>query len=245
MVEPSTMDPNKGIWMWGKEANGEDTFLCTRIPMRRTAELFKHHQGWQETIRKALGVKPCVKRGAARNGMSRSYIQFGWRKEPKGKGIGQYSFKKNTSAMDKDETNTNISKMVGLIEGAAAKFIHPNELMRLCTLHKACNVAFVAESQSTQFSIGMNYWSAAHDDEDWWWTILSVLDIEDTSHSIIHWFVFPEFGAAVPMCAGDVLIFNPRVLHSCTNGTRDGSLIFSAYVSGKTVATCTASELEK
>ena len=74
MVEPSTTDPNKGIWMWGKEANGEDTFLCTRIPMRRTAELFKHHQGWQETIRKALGVKPCVKRGAARNGMSRSYI---------------------------------------------------------------------------------------------------------------------------------------------------------------------------
>jgi hypothetical protein len=41
---------------------------------------------------------------------------------------------------------------------------------------------------------------------------------------------------AVPLNVGNILIFNPHILHSSSNQTENHTFIFSAYVSSKTVA---------
>ena len=91
---------------------------------------------------------------------------------------------------------------------------------------------------ATQFSIGVNYWSGAHIDDDNFFTILSCLSNDDKVHDeIMYYFCYPEYNLAIPMRSGDVLIFNPLKKHCCSNCKFDDSYIFSAYVSTKTVMT--------
>ena len=104
------------------------------------------------------------------------------------------------------------------------------------TEHEKCAAEYAG--YATQFSVGKNYWSKLHTDDDYFYTSLSCLSA-DAQHSgeILYHFVFPSYNVAVPMRSGDILLFNPRILHGCTNPSREGAFIFSAYVSAKTVNT--------
>jgi hypothetical protein len=89
---------------------------------------------------------------------------------------------------------------------------------------------------SCQFSIGNNYWSPVHQDDDYFHTILSCYSEEIKDHDdIIYNFVFPEYKCYVPLRRGDILVFNPLVKHCCTNQLVPNCFIFSAYVSKKTI----------
>ena len=240
----STEDIKQGLWMHGDDG----TFLCVRVAKRKADELRSRHQQWRDTIRKALPLKDDVKRGAACNGSADRYIIFGHRKNPKGRDIGEYAFKAHATEEAKAEVNDEIKTMVEAIESIAAQFIHPDDLYHLGALRDACNLPSVSGlNVSTQFSVGRDYWSPMHVDDDYFWTILSTLDSENNYErtQVLHWFVFPDYGAAVPLLPGDILIFNPRLIHGCTNPSQPGSLIFSAYVSSKTVATQAANTLDK
>jgi hypothetical protein len=157
--------------------------------------------------------------------------------------VGEYAFLPSASDKDQADVLASIKDFLEKIERAALPFINPDDVARLRKLQGQYEVPSTSDAKvSTQFSVGLNYWSPQHIDEDYFYTILSLLERSPRASKCqpgepLHWFVFPDQNAAVPLNPGDILIFNPLVLHGCTNATIEGSLIFSAYVSAKTVAT--------
>ena len=89
---------------------------------------------------------------------------------------------------------------------------------------------------ATQFSIGLNYWSPVHTDDDFFYTILSCLCSSDADdNEILYYFYFPDYGIKIPLRSGDIIVFNPLIRHCCSNPRQRDAYIFSAYVSEKTV----------
>ena len=240
-VPASSDKPNQGVFAVDQ---GTHDFIFARVPARRAAELSSKHKKWQKILVKALGIKPNFKRGEKRNGACDRCVLFGWRKNPRGKEVGEYVFKKSISKDEVEDVELEIARMLKDIEGVAHSFVNPDDLARLKSLKEEKDIpGFAGDSTvSTQFSVARNYSSPMHTDDDFFWTVLSVLGSQKVSKPL-QWFVFPEYDVAVPLHSGDIIIFNPLVLHGCTNPTMD-SLIFSAYVSAKTVATAVASKDE-
>ena len=82
------------------------------------------------------------------------------------------------------------------------------------------------------------YWSKAHTDNDYYYSLLSVLSKESKHHEeVIYYFTFPEYKTSVPMKSGDVIMFNSKVLHCSSNGKHYDDFIYSIYVSDKTTLT--------
>ena len=244
-VPPSRELVNKGALVVGEDSDGQELFLCLRVPARRSQELSKYHCRWRKKLRKIMGLKPNCRRGAARQGSSKRLVFFGWRKNPQDTEIGEYAFKQGTSEKDARDANCFIGEMAERLERVAHKFVSPADLAHMDSLKKTCGIPGISgDCICTQFSIGLDYWSPMHDDDDFFWCVLSTLTLDEAKpDEIIHWFVFPDYDIAVPLCSGDIIIFNPLVLHGCTNPRMHGSLIFSAYVSAKTVATCIANNV--
>ena len=91
---------------------------------------------------------------------------------------------------------------------------------------------------ATTLAVGENYWSKSHTDQDFYFTSLSVLSKHSRDNNkTLYYFIFPMFKIMVPMVSGDVLLFNPAIIHSCSNPSLHDSYIFSSYVSKKTVLT--------
>ena len=103
---------------------------------------------------------------------------------------------------------------------------------------------------ATALSIGYDYWSKVHKDLDYFPTSLSALAEESEDHDdILFYFVFPEYELSIPIRSGEILIFNPVLSHACTNPKYCSAIIFSAYVSKKTIlthlSTCDKDENDK
>ena len=93
---------------------------------------------------------------------------------------------------------------------------------------------------ATAFSIGRDYHSRSHVDVDMYYTLATVVSPDGISpDEVIYYFVFPTYGIKIPLRSGDSLLFNPIILHSCSNPKYEGCYIMSAYVSTKTVLTST------
>eukprot|EP00536_Pseudo-nitzschia_multiseries_P019034 jgi/Psemu1/58595/gm1.58595_g len=89
---------------------------------------------------------------------------------------------------------------------------------------------------ATAFSIGKDYHSKCHINQDMFYTRLTVIALTDVSDDkVIDCFVSPTYLIKVPLRSGDTLLFNPLVYHSCSNPKFKGCYIMSVYVSCKTV----------
>ena len=88
----------------------------------------------------------------------------------------------------------------------------------------------------TALAIGQNYWSKAHRDRDFYFSVLSCLSESphDTS-KFLYYFLFPDYEIAIPMRTWDILLFNPNITHSCSNPSTGNAYIFSSYVARQTV----------
>ena len=90
--------------------------------------------------------------------------------------------------------------------------------------------------QATAFSIGVNYHSRCHTDNDMYYTLATVMAPKEVSaEEVIYYFLFPAYKIKVPLRSGDSFLFNPSLNHSCSNPKHNGCYIMSAYVSRKTV----------
>ena len=88
----------------------------------------------------------------------------------------------------------------------------------------------------TALAVGEHYWSIAHTDRDFYFSVLSALSA--STHDIgtvLHYFIFPEYKIMIPIKSGDILLFNPTGLHSCSNPSLRNSILLSSYVSRQTV----------
>ena len=90
--------------------------------------------------------------------------------------------------------------------------------------------------QATAFSIGVNYHSRCHIDNDMYFTLATVVAPKEVpDDEVIYYFIFPAYQIRIPLRTGDLILFNPSLYHSCSNPKYDGCYIMSAYVSCKTV----------
>ena len=200
-------------------------------------------------VERAMQKKPNVKRGKKTCGRDDGYKIFGIRKDPFGTGIGTYSWKQGVTPEEKTSLNEcayALAKQLEMASDVVEKHLSESNTMKLIRQMNR-QKGMREDISSTALSIGYNYWSQSHVDSDFYFTRLTVLAPENNPHiqydkEILYYFVFPTYEVCVPLRSGDVLLFNPLVLHSCTNPRFRGSYIMSAYVSGQTTL-CGNSEM--
>ena len=102
--------------------------------------------------------------------------------------------------------------------------------------HFIQSIQNVTSHLATALSVGRDYHSKCHIDNDYYYTVLTVASPhKDQDDTIIYYFCFPEYSVKIPLKSGGVLMFNPQILHSCSNPRLPGCFIMSAYVSAKTI----------
>lgn len=218
-----------------------DDLIFGKVAPRQSTEcLHKNMNQVRKLLEKVMAVKPNIGRGKSREGKNNAYKLFGYRKDPKGCGVGQYAFKAKTDNEVQENINAEAASLCQKMEQASSRITNSlpeTEIYRkVQTFTDAPTVA--TNGISTAFSIGRNYWSKSHIDHDYYFTTLSCLSSESSQHKeILYYFIFPEYKVVIPMRSGEVLIFNPLITHSCSNPRFRDAFIFSAYVSTKTVLT--------
>ena len=90
--------------------------------------------------------------------------------------------------------------------------------------------------QATAFSIGVNYHSRCHINNDMYYTLATVVAPKEVpADEVIYYFIFPSYQIRITLRTSDSFLFNPSLYHSCYNPKYDGCYIVSAYGSHKTV----------
>ena len=221
------------------------SFIVAKLSPRQARHLAgKKNYHWR-TVRTVAQLikenKPNVVRGDRNSGYNNHYSCFGWRKEQRRSGeLGEYSFNTSSPSSTRTAINSEISKLVQRMETAADCFTNTsNEKQTFLSIKEALHLPTVADRCcSTQFSVGYNYWSKVHSDDDYFFTHLSCIAEDPQRHNdVLYYFVYPEYKLMVPLKSGDLIVFNPTEKHSCSNPQHPGAYIFSAYVTTKTVMT--------
>ena len=188
-----------------------------------------------------VGAKPTVGRGVKRGSINDDYAIIGIRPERLDSNIGEYVFKSHVDPsikLELEETTVEIVKHMhhSLIDVEPFVAEEMDVLSQILSRTKLNAIG----QQALAFSIGRNYHSRCHVDDDMHYTRLTVIaPAEVSADEVIYYFVFPTYGVKVPLRSGDTLLFNPLVLHSCSNPKFEGCYIMSAYVSRKTVLRAT------
>ena len=224
--------------------NGE--FIVGKISERQSSECMGRAydlHALYHNIKKTLRLKPDIGRGNQRSGLSSAYKISGWRKNPKGTNVSRYAFLRNAEAKDKEDALKTTEDLCDKMETASSRI--GNSLQESDTfkvVKKFTRLPSVVEGKlATAINIGENYWSKCHVDNDFYYTTLSCLaPTGKDTRDIIYYFCNPEYKIAIPMRSGDILLFNPHQTHSVCNPRYKDCLIFSAYVSKKTVLTQTS-----
>ena len=184
----------------------------------------------------AMACKPEVLRGTKCGGENTAYKIFGIRKDPLSSNVGTYAFKAKTNNEKQKEVGGLAKQIVDKLEQAAYQLSKPFFLERSFVQSIRKLRPDGIGDLSTAFSIGRDYHSKCHIDNDYYYTVLTVVAPSKAfDDSVIYYFCFPEYSVKVPLRSGDVLMFNPQILHSCSNPKLKGSFIMSAYVSAKTI----------
>ena len=225
------------------QAFDSDTNIC--IFAKLSQELCREHlikkKNWGLTsvrrfAKAAMEYKPDVQRGQKCGGENTAYKIFGTRKNPLDSGVGEYAFKPNTDNEKQRQLIKQAQNIVKRLEKAAQVISKPllEEKSVIKTISQWIKQG-IGEF-ATALSVGKGYHSICHVDNDFYYTVLTVAaPSKEFDEEIIYYFCFPEYSVKVPLKSGDILVFNPQILHSCSNPKMKGSFIMSAYVSAKTV----------
>lgn len=217
--------------------------IVGKVSKRKKQNYTKKQKQTRQLLNAIPSASPNQKRGKKTNGVNSNYCFLGFRKEPLTSGkLGEYSFKTNCSDHNREIIKEGVSMLVGEMEEMGHTLIHRlKEHQHFMMTKQALNLPSIAGTSrgvATQFSSGIGYWSPIHYDVDRYVCVLSVMaNKRRDNDKIIYYFCFPEYNITIPLTSGDVLVFNPLILHSCTNCRFSDGHIFSAYVSNKTVMT--------
>ena len=234
------------------DGGNNNTFIAAKVAKLQAKECLGGRRGLNK-IRESFSLmkrlKPNQSRGKNSSGVSSSYKLFGFRKNQLGRDNGEYVFKKLSAKYSNDDSNKISFLFCNLsfnMEKAARRI--GNSLFETGVYEVIQNHSKVPsvgvpnrndkKSMATALALGENYWSQSHTDNDFYYTVLSVLAKEPVDNNkILYYFVFPCYKMMIPMTSGDVLLFNPLITHSCSNPSLKDGYIFSSYVSKRTVLT--------
>lgn len=195
-------------------------------------------------VEESVRVKPSISRGCECGSVDKGYAIYGTRPNRMQPGLGVYAFKSVKKKVSYTETELN--QAVDHIVEEMEKCLLPTA--RFFELERSVMTQIVEKTGlktigkwSPAFSIGKEYHSKCHVDADFYYTHLTVVgpaevngvNIDDDE--VIYFFIFPTYGIKIPLRSGDTLMFNPTVLHSCSNPKYPGCYIMSAFVSRRTI----------
>jgi len=182
-------------------------------------------------------AKPEVVRGTDCGSINDRYVIHGSRPNRSTPGNGVYVFNDSVDQLTKKYLEETVEHIVEEMEESVAlveKFIHLEKSV-ITQVFEQTTLDSIGTS-SIAFSVGKDYHSKCHADKDYHYTHLTVVGPENVDvDEVIYYFVFPNYGIRIPLRSGDTLLFNPTVLHSCSNPKYEGCYIMSAYVSRRTV----------
>lgn len=207
--------------------------------------------GFAQTLKDLLKNMVKVERGKEKMGISPMYACSGYRKNPKDKDVGQYTFKVNVSLEEQEATTSGIKNLIADHEARVMremKVVKLNKLFcdRYANAKKKFNLPCInKDGFATQVAVSKWYTSPAHVDKDSFYSILSVNDESASKNDVIYHFCFPTYGRYVAMRPGDIIMFNPLVVHCASNPRTENAMIYSAYVSDKTCATQIANWIDE
>ena len=164
------------------------------------------------------------------------------------KNIGKYAYKPKVKKATKLKIQDGIANLVREIEKREMNTAN----LRVCVGYTDFRVKkeefgippIYKGGIATQFALSIGYCSGAHDDNDFFIAHLAVYDDIAEPGEILYYFCFPTYRIAVPMRSGDIIVFNPKVPHCATNPSRETAMIYSCYVSNKTVNTAGADAID-
>jgi hypothetical protein len=191
------------------------------------------------TLQECARLKGLVKRGKKRTDLSELYMCCGMRFGYRGTKLECYTYKKGVDKATQDEYNHKIAVIMNSLWQIAFGKVDPDDLNAMLSaaqVTKFSDVTMGKNGLHSQFACSRNYLVMPHTDEDGMVGVICVLDPNepDSRHVITH-FLFPEFQTAFPLMSGDILVFDPRVMHCCCNPRDKNAFIFSLYTSAKTV----------
>ena len=204
---------------------------------------FRTLQNHVSQLGKSLKLKPNINRGQKRQATTKRFCCFGKRADRNTNKIGSYVYNKNVTKEVRMKMDDNMKGLVEMLEKKSRFLLSgmPNMTEHLKMMKHWDVPVMGVTALSTQFCVGQNYWAPMHIDKDYFYTTLSCFSLEDFSKEtdekarrvmqerVLYHFAFPEYGIAVPMRHGDVMVFDPREKHCATNPHVEDSLIVSAY----------------
>ena len=238
------------------DVNGK--FLFAKVSQRQCAthiggydrckdvsELFAAHGFW----------RPKVARGRVRGADGAKYSIHGIRKDPLGKGLSTYEWKKNADEETRKKIVDDMAKLelklewcTRAIDGGFIESTVAAEAVEVLDLPTPSLKSRRSSEKTdrvpphrygTAMSVGENYWSPFHVDPDFYFTAVVFIGPtslpKDRFNEIIGYFCFPEYKIKVPMRSGEVLVFNPSVSHACSNPKFRKSFVSSNFCPVKTV----------
>jgi hypothetical protein len=226
--------------MWLEDASSTKPKMFAHLVCQMECNLTKNkRQEFIRTLLECAKIKGNVTRGKKRLDLSELYMCFGFRFAYDGKKVGCYTYMDGVDKETQEKYNAKIANIMDSLWEIAFGKMDPDTLNAMLSVAKVTNfsdVTMTATGLHSQFSCSRNYMVRSHTDEDGLVGVVSVLDpIEPNSRKTITHFIFPEFKMAFPLKSGDVLIFDPRVMHCSCNPRNKKAFIFSAYTSAKTV----------
>jgi len=230
--------------------NDEKTFVVLKVSKTEARIKDRAMKDHRLVLEKLYEVMQHVKRGGMRTGVDSKYICFGWRKNPLDCELGEYSAGARVSAKEKTELKKGVVELVKAIESRSLKGLERGGMDghgsgAYAQLQKEFNLPRISEDGvATQLALAKGYCSPVHVDGDAYYSTLSCYDATATENQTLYHFCFPTYGIAIPMRSGDIILFNPLVPHCATNPRIKTAMIYSFYVSKKTINTCLANKIK-
>ena len=187
-----------------------------------------------------IQLKPKVQRGKHRDSINDGYGIIGYRPNRNMKGVSKFVFRHGVNPETQKKMEERCVKDLNklhLMTEPFRPFVRTEYSVMKQVIGRTC--LNKVGGQATAFSIGKNYHSRCHIDSDMYYTMLTVCgpsSVEDDK--VIYYFTFPEYQIKIPLRSGDLLFFNPSILHSCSNPSVEPSFIMPGYVNTRTVLRC-------
>ena len=232
-------------------------FIAAKLSGRQAAAFLggcRKIQGTYESLVEASDVRPNIKRGPARDGLCEKYTGHGVKMDRRTGDLSEYAFKPKTLDKVKERVNQALSDFSFAMERGARALDNSLQESRVMAIFKSATGLPSCSDKPpdsedrpeevrlyhTALSIGLDYWSKAHDDEDFYFTSLSVNAGGDDLESPMQNFLFPRRRARFPLRSGEVLLFNPTEQHCSTNARRPDTFIISNHDAQRTARAAAA-----
>ena len=220
-----------GIFIEGKDINQRHDFVCMLIPRKDIVKADIYSQDTFSCLSEVERLSVGNPRGSGSQPQSETghkYTILGYVQNRRDRGL------KESSSFIKVKWNFRVYQAVSnlfiSVEKKVKKFMHYQlwKGLKSANKHVGWKCFPFHDGQSSKLfpamACGLNVFLPAHIDDDAFLSVTMTIgkDPPTMDSPISHYFCFPSHGVAVPLRPGDLLIFNPRILH-CVSSRVDQS----------------------